>query len=252
MKPFATALCVLCGVAAPLFIMGFALAWQWDPNKAVEAGAALAGVPMLTFSKFLDALEQREGRKNLAAGKPAPIYDFNGYQIAWPLMALYGSLMLLLACMAIVFAVTLTGYTFFQVDLTEAAQSRDWALLNVIVSVVLAYFVGRWIGTRCSSKGTVAILLAVFLSTVISLIGDKLVPDDPGDFPSWLSDLIAFPLSIFAGVIGYRRGRKYRLSRYLHYLLSVISPETRDSLIDLAFGEVQKIGSRRKWSLFGA
>jgi hypothetical protein len=252
MKLFATALCVFCGIAAALFFMGYVLVRLWDPSKAIEAAVALAGVPMLTFPKLLEVLEQREGRKNLAAGKPAPIYDFNGYQIAWPLMVLCGSLVLITVSMLILAALVITSLSIFGLDLTEPAQSRASALLDLTVSVALSYFVGRWIGTRCSSKGTIAILLAIFLSTVIGLTIDRMVPDEPGEFPSWLADLIEFPLAIFAGVIGYRRGRKYRLSRYLHYLLGVLSPETRDTLIDLAFGEAQKIGSGRKWSLWSA
>ena len=138
------------------------------------------------------------------------------------------------------------------VDLTESELTKYLQLQDIIVTAALSYFVGRWIGTRCSSKGMIAILLIIFLSTAMDLIFNFMFPDDPGDFPSMLLDLTSLLFSIPAGVIGYRRGRKYRLSRYLHYLLSVLPPETRDTVIDLAFGEAQKIGSGRKWSLWSA
>lgn len=45
------------------------------------------------------------------------------------------------------------------------------------------------------------------------------------------------------GLLGYWRGRKYRLSKYLHYLLGVLPEETRDTVIDLAFDEAQKVAA---------
>jgi hypothetical protein len=256
MKLFATALCAICGIAAALFLIGLVLLSQfWEPPQAIQAAVALAGLPMLTFPKLIEVLEQQQGRKNLAAGKQAPIYDFKGYQIAWPLMALYGFLVLY----TVGTAFTVLGYALAQtiglvsgVDLTESELIKYLQLQDIIVTAALSYFVGRWIGTRCSSKGMIAILLIIFLSTAMDLIFNFMFPDEPGYFPTKLLSLISLPFAISAGIIGYRRGRKYRLSRYLHYLLSVLPPETRDTVIDLAFGEAQKIGSRRKWSLWSA
>jgi hypothetical protein len=45
---------------------------------------------------------------------------------------------------------------------------------------------------------------------------------------------------LVAGLLGYWRGQKYRLSKYLHYLLGVLPAETRDAVIELAFEEAQK------------
>jgi hypothetical protein len=256
MKPFATALCVICGIAAAMFLIGLALLSLFlEHDFAIKAAVGLAGLPMLTFTKLLDDLEQQQGRKNLAAGKPAPIYDLNGYQIAWPLMALYGSLVLIIVSTTVeVLAFVLAGAigSVSGVDLTESELTKYVGLQDIIVTVALSYFVGRWIGTRCSSKGMVAILLVIFLSTAVSLISGYMFPDEPGDLPYKLLVLTSLLFAIPAGIIGYRRGRKYRLSRYLHYLLNVLPPETRDTVIDLAFGEAQKIGLGRKWSLFGA
>jgi hypothetical protein len=48
------------------------------------------------------------------------------------------------------------------------------------------------------------------------------------------------------GLLGYWRGQKYRLSKYLHYLLDVLPAETRDTVIGLAFDEAQKIVSAKR------
>ena len=52
-----------------------------------------------------------------------------------------------------------------------------------------------------------------------------------------------FPFLVCLGLIGYWRGRNFRLSRYLHYLLSVLPADTRDLVIELAFGEAQERSS---------
>src|SRR4029077_6742618 len=48
-------------------------------------------------------------------------------------------------------------------------------------------------------------------------------------------------LIIVPGLIGYWRGQRQRLSKYLNYLLSVLPPQTRDTVVDLAYGEAQKV-----------
>src|SRR6516164_9841843 len=65
-----------------------------EHSDAIGASKALAGLPILSFPKLLEVLEQREGRKNLTDRKRTPIYTFSGFQIAWPLMALYGWILL--------------------------------------------------------------------------------------------------------------------------------------------------------------
>ena len=245
MKLFAMALAIVCGIAAALFVIGFALlSVFYEQPEALRAAGGLGGLPILTFPKLLEVLEQQKGRENLAAGKRSPIYDFSGFQIAWPLMALYG--WLLLFAVDIVFVMLTTPAVMFLDDIKEPHR---WAyelmliLSDVPVLLVFAYFVGRWIGTCCASRGVVAVLLAISLFSATNLAIDLVFPDEPGDPSSLRVDLSEFPFLVCLGLIGYWRGRNFRLSRYLHYLLSVLPADTRDLVIELAFGEAQERSS---------
>ena len=48
---------------------------------------------------------------------------------------------------------------------------------------------------------------------------------------------------IVPGLIGYWRGKRQSLSKYLYYLLSVLPPQTRDTVVELAFEEAQKVSA---------
>jgi hypothetical protein len=245
MKLFAIALGVVCGVAAVLFVVGLlVLSAVLEHPDAMAAAKVLAGVPILTFPKFLEFLEQQEGRKNLAAGKQTLIYDFRGFQIAWPLMALYGGLLLLAVNLLSWLPVTGMLEAGFAEDIKESARGTyELALILAIVfpaTILCAYFVGRWIGTRCSSRGVAAILLAAIFYAAVSLALGGIVPDEPWEPSSKLLELILLAWLICFGLIGYWRGRKYRLPKYLHYLLGVLPAETRDTVIGLAFEEAQR------------
>jgi hypothetical protein len=95
MKLFAIALSITCVIAAVLFAIALAVLLPFvEHSEAMKAAAAFGGVPILTFPKIAEFLEQERSRKNLIAGKRTPVYDFRGFQIAWPLMVLYGVLLL--------------------------------------------------------------------------------------------------------------------------------------------------------------
>jgi len=53
-------------------------------------------------------------------------------------------------------------------------------------------------------------------------------------------------------LLGYWRGRKLRLSKYLYYLLGVLPKETRDAVVELAFDEAQKISKARQGQDLGS
>ena len=45
------------------------------------------------------------------------------------------------------------------------------------------------------------------------------------------------------GLVGYWRGYKHRLSKYLSYLLSVLPPFTRGTVVEFAYQEAQKVAA---------
>ena len=123
-----------------------------------------------------------------------------------------------------------------------------------MLTIFAAYFVGRWIGTRCLRRGIVAIVLVAVLTAVGAVAVDVLATTDeyyremfdaerlsPAHILTRVA-LVSFNILV-PGLIGYWRGRKLRLSKYLHYLLGVLPAETRDTVVDLAFEEAQKVAA---------
>src|SRR5713101_5742479 len=95
MKPFAIAFGIVCGGAAVLFGLAFALLSLVAPlQTAASTALASAGAVIAAFPKVAELLEQQESRKRLAAGRRKPVYDFLGFQITWPLMVVYGTIAL--------------------------------------------------------------------------------------------------------------------------------------------------------------
>ena len=140
MKLFAIAFGIACSVAAVLFGIAFALLTFFDRPEAVNAAGTLAGLQIATFPKIAEFLEREEGKKNLAAGKRTPVYDFGSFQIAWPLMVLYGTIILFVV-------VQMCGL------IAGVFGDAQLVIIGFPASALGAYFIGKWIGTRCSRRG---------------------------------------------------------------------------------------------------
>lgn len=73
MKLFAMALAIVCGIAAALFVIGFALlSVFYEQPEALRAAGGLGGLPILTFPKLLEVLEQQKGREKSSRRKAVP------------------------------------------------------------------------------------------------------------------------------------------------------------------------------------
>jgi hypothetical protein len=257
MKLFAIAFFIVCAAAAALFGMAFALLTVFGRPEAVTAAGALATLPIMSFPKVAEFLERAESRKSLAAGKSAPVYDFRGFQIAWPLMVVYGTIVLLSVGHAFGFAAGFLMAAGSESEEFFRAALQGLTKLATIFIALASYFVGRWIGTRCARQGILTMFLVVLFSVVGFVLSDVVtMPDEAykatfgGERLSYSFILLRIALltSILLGpgLLGYWRGRKFRLSKYLDYLLGVLPAETRDTVVDLAFGEAQKVASAMK------
>jgi len=253
MKLFAIAFFIVCGAAAALFGMAFALLTVFERPEAVNAAVALATLPIMSFPKVAEFLEREESRKSLAAGKKAPLYDFRGFQIGWPLMVVYGTIVLWGILQATSGTVGLLLSILSPEDVEEPPIYAVQAP-TLIIEVVGSYFVGRWIGTRCSRQGIVTMFLVAFFAAVGTVLIDVVLTPDELYKSAFRRERLSYAfilvriamitlIMFVSGLVGYSRGRKFRLSKYLHYLLTVLPIETRDAVVDLAFGEAQKIAS---------
>ena len=72
-----------------------------------------------------------------------------------------------------------------------------------------------------------------------AVLGKLIDPFDSMQKAEIASTIISGPFLL----IGYWRGRKHRLSKYLYYLLGVLSPEARHAVIELAVEEAQRAAS---------
>lgn len=253
MKLFAIAFGIVCGVAAVFFGTTFVLLSLFDHSQAGAVASASAGIPMLVFPKVAEFLEQQQGKKGIAAGKRTPVYDFAGFQVAWPLMVVYGTIVLWSVGQATAGILGLLFAAVTAVDAEVAVKSAVmWTVPATLMTVVGSYFVGRWVGSRISRRGIVTVLLIALLTAAAAVgidvlfLSDKAYRDAYGSERLVLFDVLRrvtlISFIVMPGLlIGYWRGHKQKLSKYLHYLLGVLPPETRDTVVELAFEEAKKV-----------
>jgi hypothetical protein len=202
--------------------------------------------------------------------------SFHGYAMPVVMLALYGILIMLSVPSLVAFLVgSVIGFAegfaaaFAGVALekpTEIDFDSHIRPFVVIAQLIVAYFVGRWIGVRSESKGLFAILaiafFAPFIDLVLGLFHLPLVDVSPEvsdwavtmkvEGPGQIGEfLIIFLIILLGGVVkigvpavfGYWRGRVIQSSRYLTYLLRALPQESRDALVNLASDEAKRLAS---------
>ncbi len=94
MKSLAIAFGIACLAAGALFGITFGLLTLFGGPDALRVAGYSGGLPFMSLAKIAEFVEREEGRKNLATGKRTPVYDFGAFQIAWPLMVVFGTIIL--------------------------------------------------------------------------------------------------------------------------------------------------------------
>ncbi len=115
------------------------------------------------------------------------------------------------------------------------------------------YLVGRWTGEKSRDKGIIALLLATVLYFLVlfilntSSVGFKAYMEMMSDANLVLSDVIFGVLFFWGiGLIGYWRGRRLRVSKYLSYLMQSLPIDTREAFVDLAYSETVALKGKSK------
>jgi|tagenome__1003787_1003787.scaffolds.fasta_scaffold20469755_1 hypothetical protein len=240
MKLFAITLGVVCIVAIALFGVVFALLLLfWERSEAAQLAAAFIWLPILALPAIAEFLERRTDRTRLA--------DYREFQIPWPVMVAYALLVLIAldfasSILIVMLAAPLPSEGGELFDETFFQRLFLLALaIQLPVMMLDAYLVARWIGGRCPSRGLLGLLFALFLLAAV-IIGDtELLTPVERYHPVILPlNLIQLALILLSALVGYWRGRAGRWSRYMHYLLGVTPPATRDAVVELAFEEARK------------
>jgi hypothetical protein len=239
MKYLTTALAISFGMGMVLF--GIVYPMFHDAHLA----AGIAAIPIAGCHHIAEMLERREARQSVTAHQVAEIHRLEGYVVAWPRLVAqttitFVGILLAAAVLGTTLASLLLG---FEADLTRAQES---ALALAMAPIVLAgaYYVGRWIGSRCANPSAVMVLLV--LATACLIVTGLVAPFGGATVPLRslvIETVISFGVLAVAGLIGYRQGRKRRVAEYMDYLLSILPPETGKVLVDLAYDEARKAAS---------
>jgi hypothetical protein len=231
-----------------------------------EIAGGLAAIPIAGSPHIVELLERSQARRGVAGGQPNMIHSFKGFAISWPILALYGmvvvwAIMEASSAFAAILGGFIAGYVSGITKIEDLAGKLPtvMAIMGLYISIPIrlvgGYLLGRWIGTRCARYGILALLLSVALGAIASMTGAYFVTsaDTFKDVFGAQNELGFMALAgatsfcyIFAsGLLGYWRGRRRKLSRYMLYLLSVLPNDVRSVLVDLAFEEAQNAGKGR-------
>ena len=243
---FAIGVC-LFGVAAFLLV-------TYGQKDLLLTALFLIPAPFMFGPKIAQVLERDEGRKSIAAGRRKPVYDFGSFRIAWPLMVVYGTVTVagILSIGSFLLGVLL-GYLAGEKALKDDDVLFALALIPFSAGLFAMYFVGRWIGTRCSRYGIATVLLVALCTSCLLTASEWLSLSDEmyKQVHQWertspyafLPIVFQFVTLSATGLVGYWRGYRHRLSKYFSYLLSVLPSDTRAIVVALAYQEAQKVAA---------
>lgn len=204
-----------------------------------EAAKPIVGGFPLAIPAVHQLLQKSGSRLSLSARKRG-VVSFQGYTMPVVMVALYGFLILLSTSEMMGF---LTGFAGAAAGV--AAEKAFYInLLAIIPEMIVAYFVGRWIGVRSKSKGLFATLAIAFFVPFIDYAGAILLSITKATMGGFLVTLLIGVVKYgVPAVLGYWRGRVIQLSRYLAYLLRALPQESRDALVNLASDEAKRLAS---------
>jgi hypothetical protein len=239
MKYLATALAISFGMGMVLF--GIVYPLFHDAHLA----AGIAAIPIAGCHHIAEMLERREIRKSITAHQVTEIHRLEGYVVAWPRLAAQTTV----TFVGISLAAVVLGMTLMSLLLgsdADPTRTQEIGLMLAMAPVELAgaWYVGRWIGSRCANPSAVMVLLV--LAAAYLIVNGLMVPFGGAAMPLQtlvIETAISIGALSAAGLFGYRQGRKRRVAEYVDYLLSILPSETGRVLVDLAYDEARKAAS---------
>lgn len=245
-------LAIALGVSIALGLVLFGIAYPLLKNAEMAEG--LAALPIVGSHHIADMLERQEARRSLAPDRATSISTLKGYEIAWYALAAYGTVILVAV---VQFAGGIVGLIM---GIVTAGSQQDLgqngiaavAVVSIPVQLIGAFFVGRWIGTRSAPRAGLAAVFAVAAATAILSRAIDLSTMASADIKAAYGDIsvgsflglciMSFVIFGASGLLGYWRGTLRRQSGYMSYLLGVLPADTRDTLVNLAYEEAEKVG----------
>jgi len=214
-----------------------------------ENALHIALIPLLGTSHLYELMEKRQAKHNISLS-PKSIFTFKGFAIPWYAMLIYGTFIYI----GIGESTSGVGGIMmrFMPDASDALRGTGFRLIQFPIMVFAVYLLGFWIGSRCAAHGLIATILAVYLGHTLAKLLDLVVLSESaiagfGGGREYLWVRILLGASIFAvpAILGFWRGSRTRISKYLQYLLAVLPPETRTTIVTLAYEEAQTSAAKR-------
>lgn len=177
---------------------------------------------------------------------PKGIVKREGFLLSWWQMVLFGTLGFVIVWEVAGFLVGIAAALIF-------GQITYDALFPAILLVAsfIAFFLGRWVGTRAHASGVLALVTILLVGRMVILVIDVLLLPFITAENVELGDVLIEPLFLISGVnllifggLGYWRGSKARASAYLWYLVNSLPVDTQQSIVDLVYEEARAVAAQ--------
>lgn len=200
------------------------------------------------------ALERRS-RKGAALFARSTVVSYANFKLPHPVVFVYAAIATFVGqqgLSVVALGVMLWGLDEYRVN-TPDIPVLPMLVPLLLVQVIVAYLVARWVGVRSGRFGFLHIFVAfgLVVSVEHSVRFMMLATNNWSAFygakptfamliATWWSSLVMWWL---IGAVGFLRGRYVRPARYANYLLRKLPAPTRSVVIDLLYDEVQRIRS---------
>jgi hypothetical protein len=218
----------------------------------VEVAGAIGAMPLVAVPHIYDTLERVEARKSVTSGHKIMIPTFEGFSVSWPIMVVAGTIVVIVITQ---FTGAIAGGIADACGARTPSVIGTVGLVSIPFQLAVGYVLGNWIGARSARNGIGAVVFVAALGPTGTKLFDYMVVSadewrELYGYDKTPAVLIGHILLLFAmwaipGLLGFWRGRKKRISKYMLYLLSLLPADTRSALSDLAFDEANKVVSGR-------
>jgi hypothetical protein len=227
-------------LAVVIYAMGRAIVGNDDLVKTA------AFIPFAGCRQIAELLEKHEAKRELAAGKQGAVRSPVGYAIPWPLAAAYGTIIIVAIKQGAAYLAT-SIFAAAGLDNSLDGVINAALVIDLLVSLFAAYFIGRWISVRSRGFGIISILVAVMAGTAVAVMIDayflsadeirKMFGFAISTQQLFASISIQSTMLLIPALFGYWRGKQLRKAKYLEFLLAILPTRTQDLLVELAFQE---------------
>jgi len=249
---------LVAAIAAVLFLL------VWFLTNNVEAARGVAACAVAALPTVSSALEKSEAKESSLPEKKMAIRSIEGFSISFPAVVAIGAIIgVAILNLGSFFGGMLVG-AVRQLATSETMDAAEKGRLFPIVGlanlpflIIGSYLLGKWVSWRCGKWGIAAVVLIAFLIAALNrtidaftLTSDEwqaLFHQSEKNFLGMAIAIIPqFAMIVIPGLLGYWRGRRRRMTKYMDYLLSALPEETRNSIVDLAFDEVTRVVDARR------